>query len=78
MSACTQNMGRLPPCIRPSSLPDKQRVPGQHDTRGYRDATGLRSFVGVDPDPANKDRIIAWAENIGSVTSFSAGGANVS
>jgi hypothetical protein len=29
----------------------------------YRDATWSEVIVGVDPDPANKDRITAWAKN---------------
>jgi len=30
---------------------------------GYRDAIWSEVIVGVDPDPANKERIIAWAKN---------------
>jgi FAD/FMN-containing dehydrogenase len=29
----------------------------------YRDAIWSEVIVGVDPDPANKDRITAWAKN---------------
>jgi hypothetical protein len=28
---------------------------------GYRDALWAQVIVGVDPDPANKDRLITWA-----------------
>jgi FAD/FMN-containing dehydrogenase len=35
---------------------------GKDDTPwAYRDSTWAEVIVGVDPDPANKDRIIAWA-----------------
>ncbi len=36
---------------------------GKHDTPwAYRDATWAAVMVGVDPDPANKDRITRWAK----------------
>ena len=52
---------------------------GQPDTPwAYRDATWAQVIVGVDPDPANKDRIIAWArEYWEALHPHSAGGAYV-
>jgi hypothetical protein len=36
---------------------------GRHDTPwAYRNATWAAVMVGVDPDPANKDRITRWAK----------------
>ncbi len=44
----------------------------------YRDATWAQVIVGVDPDPANKARIIAWAKEYWeALHPFSAGGAYV-
>jgi len=44
----------------------------------YRDATWSEVIVGVDPDPANKDRITAWAkEYFDALHPFGAGGAYV-
>ncbi|MHC4498124.1 MAG: BBE domain-containing protein, partial [Planctomycetota bacterium] len=44
----------------------------------YRDATWAQVIVGVDPDPANNDRIIAWArEYWNALHPHSAGGAYV-
>jgi FAD/FMN-containing dehydrogenase len=55
-----------------------QRV-GKDDTPwGYRDAVWSQVIVGVDPDPANKDRITAWARNYWeALHPFGAGGAYV-
>ena len=52
---------------------------GNNDTPwSYRDAMWSEVIVGVDPDPANKDRIIAWAKNYWEeLHSFGAGGAYV-
>jgi FAD/FMN-containing dehydrogenase len=52
---------------------------GKNDTPwAYRDATWAQVIVGVDPDPANKARIIAWArEYWDALHPFSAGGAYV-
>jgi hypothetical protein len=52
---------------------------GKGDTAwGYRDATFAEVIVGVDPDPANKDRIINWVRQYwGDVHPYSAGGAYV-
>jgi FAD/FMN-containing dehydrogenase len=42
----------------------------------YRDANWAHVIVGVDPDPANKDRITAWARDYwDAVHPYSAGGA---
>ena len=42
----------------------------------YRDAVWTEVIVGVDPDPANKERIIAWArEYWDALHPYSAGGA---
>ncbi len=52
---------------------------GKHDTAwSYRDTTWAEVIVGVDPDPANKNRIIDWARNYwDDLHPFSAGGAYV-
>jgi FAD/FMN-containing dehydrogenase len=52
---------------------------GNNDTPwSYRDATWAQVIVGVDPDPANNDRIIAWArEYWDALHPYSAGGAYV-
>lgn len=52
---------------------------GRNDTAfSYRDATWAEVIVGVDPDPSNKDRIIAWArEYWEALHPYSAGGAYV-
>jgi FAD/FMN-containing dehydrogenase len=52
---------------------------GQHDTAwSYRDATWAEVIVGVDPDPANKDRITDWARKYwNDMHPYSAGGAYV-
>lgn len=44
----------------------------------YRDAIWSEVIVGVDPDPANKDRITAWAKNYWeALHPYGAGGAYV-
>lgn len=44
----------------------------------YRDATWAQVMVGVDPDPANNDRIIAWTKEYWeALHPYSAGGAYV-
>ena len=52
---------------------------GKHDTAwSYRDATWAEVIVGVDPDPANRDRIVDWARNYWEdLHPYSAGGAYV-
>lgn len=52
---------------------------GRNDTAfSFREATWAQVIVGVDPDPANKDRIIAWAKAYwDALHPFSAGGAYV-
>ena len=52
---------------------------GKNDTAwSYRDATWAEVIVGVDPDPANKDRIIDWARAYwNDLHPLSAGGAYV-
>jgi FAD/FMN-containing dehydrogenase len=52
---------------------------GKNDTAwSYRDATWAEVIVGVDPDPANKERIIDWArEYWNDLHPLSAGGAYV-
>jgi FAD/FMN-containing dehydrogenase len=52
---------------------------GKTDTPwAYRDATWAQVIVGVDPDPVNKARIIAWAKEYWEkLHPFSAGGAYV-
>jgi FAD/FMN-containing dehydrogenase len=52
---------------------------GPHDTAfSYRDANWGEVMVGVDPDPANNDRMIAWAKAYWeALHPYSAGGAYV-
>ena len=52
---------------------------GNSDTPwAYRDATWAQVIVGVDPDPANNDRITAWAKEFWeALHPYSAGGAYV-
>ena len=52
---------------------------GNNDTAwSYRDAVWSEVIVGVDPDPANKDRITAWARKYWEdVHPYSSGGAYV-
>ncbi|MGA3244015.1 MAG: FAD-binding oxidoreductase [Bacteroidota bacterium] len=52
---------------------------GKSDTPwSYRDATWAQVIVGVDPNPANKDKISAWAKEYwDAVHPYSAGGAYV-
>ena len=52
---------------------------GQHDTAwSYRDATWAQVIVGVDPDPANNDKIIGWTKAYWeALHPYSAGGAYV-
>jgi len=52
---------------------------GNSDTPwAYRDANWAQVIVGVDPDPANNNRLIAWArEYWDAVHPFSAGGAYI-
>jgi FAD/FMN-containing dehydrogenase len=52
---------------------------GNNDTAwSYRDALWSEVIVGVDPDPANKDRITAWAKNYWeAVHPYGAGGGYV-
>ena len=52
---------------------------GRHETAfSYRDATWSAVFVGVDPDPANNERIISWTKEYwDAVHPHSGGGAYV-
>ena len=52
---------------------------GKNDTPwAYRDATWAEVMVGVDPEPANKDRITRWTKEYwDAVHPYSAGGAYV-
>jgi len=44
----------------------------------YRDALFAQVMVGVDPDPANKDKLVTWARDyFNALHPHSAGGANV-
>ena len=53
--------------------------PGNRDTAwSYREATWSSVIVGVDPDPANRDRITSWAKEYwDALHAYSAGGAYV-
>ena len=52
---------------------------GKNDTAwSYREANFVQVIVGVDPDPANNSRIIAWSKEYWrTMHSFSSGGAYV-
>ncbi len=52
---------------------------GKSDTAwNYRDSNWAQVIVGVDPDPANNEKIISWTKNFyDAVHPFSAGGAYV-
>ena len=52
---------------------------GKTDTAwSYRDATWAQVIVGVDPDPANKDRIVNWTRDYWTaLRPYSAAGAYV-
>ncbi len=53
--------------------------PSNTDTPwAYRDATWAQVMVGVDPDPANNDKIVSWTKDyFDAVHPYSAGGAYV-
>jgi FAD/FMN-containing dehydrogenase len=57
----------------------KAREVGTDDTAfSYRDANWAEVIVGVDPDPANRDRITKWTKAyFDALHPFSAGGAYV-
>jgi FAD/FMN-containing dehydrogenase len=52
---------------------------GKHETAwNYRDANWAQVMVGVDPDPANNEKIISWTKNYyDALHPYSAGGAYV-
>jgi hypothetical protein len=52
---------------------------GRNDTAfSYRDANWAEVIVGVDPDPANKEKITGWCKNyFDALHPYSAGGAYV-
>lgn len=52
---------------------------GKHDTAfSYRKATWSEVIVGLDPDPANNDRIITWTRDYWeALHPYSAGGASI-
>ncbi|MBE0603857.1 MAG: FAD-binding oxidoreductase, partial [Deltaproteobacteria bacterium] len=54
------------------------RVDGNGTAWAYRDATWAEVIVGIDPDPANNDRLIRWANSYwNALHPHSAGGAYV-
>jgi len=54
------------------------RVGKDETAWSYRDATWAEVMVGVDPDPANKDRLVKWTRAYWDATHpYSAGGAYV-
>ena len=54
------------------------RVSKNDTAWSFRDATWAQVMVGVDPDPANNDKIIAWTKSYyDAVHPYSAGGAYV-
>jgi hypothetical protein len=55
-----------------------QKVGKSETAWGYRDANFVQVIVGVDPDPANNDRMIAWSKEYWrALHPFSAGGGYV-
>jgi FAD/FMN-containing dehydrogenase len=55
-----------------------KRVPNDKTAWSYRDANFAEVIVGVDPDAANRDRIVSWARDCwDAVHPYSAGGAYV-
>jgi hypothetical protein len=52
---------------------------GKNDTAwSYRDTTWAQVMVGVDPDPANRDKLIRWTQEYwDALHPYSAGGAYV-
>jgi FAD/FMN-containing dehydrogenase len=54
------------------------RVKREETAWNYRDATWAQVMVGVDPDPANNEKIISWTKNYyDALHPYSAGGAYV-
>lgn len=54
------------------------RVPKDATAWGHRDATWAEVIVGVDPDPANKEKIVSWTrEYYDAVHPYGSGGAYV-
>ncbi|HEU5378973.1 MAG TPA: FAD-binding oxidoreductase [Ktedonobacteraceae bacterium] len=54
------------------------RIGAQDTAWSYRETTWAEVIVGVDPDPANTDRIVAWARNYwNDLHPYSAGGSYV-
>jgi hypothetical protein len=54
------------------------RVPKNETAWNYRDANWAQVMVGVDPDPANKEKITKWTKDyFDALHPFSAGGAYV-
>lgn len=54
------------------------RVPKQATAWNFRDANWIQVIVGVDPDPANKGRIISWARDyFEALHPYSTGGSYV-
>jgi hypothetical protein len=55
-----------------------QRVGNQETAFSYRDANWAGVIVGVDPDPANRDKITKWSKGyFDAIHPYSAGGAYV-
>ena len=55
-----------------------QQVSNSDTAWGYRDANFAQVIVGVDPDPANNERMIAWSKEYWrTLHPFSAGGGYV-
>ncbi|HTR32116.1 MAG TPA: FAD-binding oxidoreductase [Puia sp.] len=54
------------------------RVAGEETAWNYRDATWAMVIAGVDPDPANKEKITAWARSYWeALHPYSAGGSYI-
>ena len=82
-SLCTSSTGRncprcTPPCICIPSTARRTRRATSDTPWSYRDANWSEVIVGVDPDPANKDRITGWAKDYWeALHPYGAGGAYV-
>jgi hypothetical protein len=54
------------------------RVAKNETAWNYRDSNWAMVIVGVDPDPANKDKIVSWTKRYyDALHPYSAGGAYV-
>ena len=69
-SRCTSKHGvqAADDAVHDAPVPDRRRRGPREEQRhawGYRDAKWAQVIVGVDPDPANKEKITRWARTTG-------------